>query len=300
MDISAKFNPFTLPHDRGMEPYFAELDNFKALGFSVVDCVFSDGDVPGSPLLREDWRDWAEQLAEGSRKRGIRHLQCHAPYYNFTPVAGGKRPATEMLIRRSIEAAGILGAKWIVMHPATDYSTGDMERSFQANLRYYAPYVELGERHGVGIAIENMADLFAKKDFPGTGCDRCYGALPEELCALADALASPYAGICWDFGHANLMAHDQPACLRAMGSRVKATHVHDNFGMWDEHLAPFFGTVAWGPAMAALGEIGYDGALYLELNRVPLWLPMEVRNAQWQYGFAAGKQLLAMAGKGKR
>jgi len=101
-------------------------------------------------------------------------------------------------------------------------------------------------------------------------------------------------GVCWDFGHANLNHPHQGDCIRALGSRIKAVHIHDNFGREDSHLPPFFGTVNWADCMQALARAGYAGVLDFEVKRIPLHLPLAVRNAQWQYVHTAGEHLLAL------
>jgi sugar phosphate isomerase/epimerase len=45
-----------------------------------------------------------------------------------------------------------------------------------------------------------------------------------------------------------------------------ATHVHDNHGTQDEHLAPFRGTIDWPAAVIALQKVGYDGVMMLEMG----------------------------------
>ncbi|MCQ2399238.1 MAG: TIM barrel protein [Clostridia bacterium] len=51
-----------------------------------------------------------------------------------------------------------------------------------------------------------------------------------------------------------------------IGSRIKATHVHNNFKKYDEHFSPSMGTVNWREVTGALRDIGYDGYLTLESN----------------------------------
>lgn len=288
MELSTTVNFFILPHDQGMDVYYEELRNYRRLGFSVLDCIFCNADSPGSPLLRGDWKQWGEAIADYSKKLGVHYAQCHMPYYNFTPSGQGIDVEKEKLVRRSIEVAAVLGAKWIVGHPATDFNACDMPSiSREENLRYFAPYVALGEKRGIGIAIENMAD------FPRQGYPRSYCATVSELCDLADALGSPCAGICWDFGHANLMYRDQAPCLKSIGPRLKAVHVHDNFGKEDSHLPVFFGNIHWEPLMRTLKEIRYEGVFSFETKRIPIRLPQYMRNAQWSYVKTTGDYLLS-------
>jgi len=291
MKLSTTVNLFILPHDQDMEPYYKELENYRGLGFPILDCIFCNADGPDSPLRRNDWQQWGEKIAACSQRLGIEYVQCHMPYYNFTTSGEGIVSEKEELVRRSIMVSSMLDAKWIVGHPATDFSAGNVPlASKEENLRYFAPYVALGEKLGIGIAIENMAD------FPGQGYPRSYCATAEELCDLVDSLDSPCAGICWDFGHANLMYKNQNPCLKTIGRRLKAVHIHDNRGKEDSHLPVFFGNIQWEPLVKTLQEIGYEGVFSFEIKRIPVTLPQYVRNAQWLYAKTTGEYLLSQLG----
>lgn len=87
----------------------------------------------------------------------------------------------------------------------------------------------------------------------------------EELADLVDTLHKTYdnVGICWDFGHANLVYSNQVPCLNYLGSRIKVTHVHDNMGLEDEHRAPFLGNVKWDKIMPALAALWLWGQFQL-------------------------------------
>lgn len=291
MKLSTTLNPFLLSHDLGMTPYYEELENYQQLGFPILDCIFCNADWARSPLLTDRWQEWGEKLAEKSHELNIAYEQSHMPYYNFTSSAGGINKNTEILVERSIAVASMLGAKWIVSHPATAFTKFDMVRaSKEENLAYFTHCMELGQKYGIGIAIENMAD------FPGQGYRRSYCATVEELCDLVDTLGME-AGICWDFGHANLVYQDQAPCLTYLGNRLKATHVHDNHGQRDDHLPLFFGNINWPPLLQKLIEIGYSGVFSFEIKRIDMNLPKEIRNAQWKYAKITGEYLLSLIEK---
>ena len=75
----------------------------------------------------------------------------------------------------------------------------------------------------------------------------------------------PGAGLCMDFGHACL-AGDVTEAIEASSGYLITTHVHDNHGKNDEHLAPFEGVVDWPAALMALQKIGFEGPLLFELD----------------------------------
>jgi len=291
MRLSTTLNLFILPNCDKPDVCQAELENYKTLGFDVLDCIFCNGVDKDSPLVQDNWQQWGAMLADLSQKTGISYTQCHMPYYNFADPGKGVDENFDEWVRRSIIISSMLGAKWIVGHPATAWGEANMPKaSHKANIAYFSPLIELGQKLGIGIAIENMAD-FSDWPFP-----RGYCATAEELCDLTDSFGSEYAGICWDFGHANLMYRDQNPCLRAIGKRLKTLHVHDNHGLRDDHLPVFFGNIKWEPMMPTLKEIGYTGEFSFEVKRIPITLPLVMRNAQWQYVRKSGEYLLSLIG----
>jgi len=144
------------------------------------------------------------------------------------------------------------------------------------------------EKTGVGIAIENTADI------PPTarGFRRAFGSAPSELIQLVDALDSPLVGICWDTGHAHIQRLDQPSALSAIGKRLKATHIQDNNGEQDQHLLPFHGTIDWQGIIARLQDIGYEGDFVYEVHNSIRPLPDELRDSALRYAVEIGRFLL--------
>src|SRR5690606_97778 len=59
------------------------------------------------------------------------------------------------------------------------------------------------------------------------------------------------AGVCLDVGHAHLLGGAAETIERLSG-HVVTTHVHDNRGRSDDHLAPFDGTVDWPSVLMTL------------------------------------------------
>ena len=87
-----------------------------------------------------------------------------------------------------------------------------------------------------------------------------------ELCDLTDSFKSDKVSVCWDTGHANLMAFDQPQAIRYVGNRIKCTHIHNNFKDSDSHFPPETGNIDWEKVMAAFKDIGYEGPFTLETH----------------------------------
>ena len=201
-------------------------------------------------------------------------LQCgqtHLPCYHLTISSEIIDENMELQIKRAIRASAMLGAKWTTYHPRTDLTNGcNRTKSQEANISILKDYLEIAEKSGIGIAVENMPLYpYDRPDW------RFFGGGWEELCDICNVLNSDKIGICWDFGHAHTAHLDQTAAIKAIGSLLKMTHVHDNYRKGDHHQLPLlasteWNSIHWDQAMTALREINYQGSLALELIYPPL------------------------------
>jgi sugar phosphate isomerase/epimerase len=82
---------------------------------------------------------------------------------------------------------------------------------------------------------------------------------------IEDELELRDIGICLDFGHAALMG-DLVDAIETVSGHLITTHVHDNRGKADDHLAPFDGSIDWLAALMAVQKVGYEGTLLFELE----------------------------------
>lgn len=260
-------------------------------GYEVLDVNLCEAMNPESPLRGEGWQRYVEEIARLGRDAGVAFHQTHLPYYDvFACRDEGKRALMEEMIRRSIIATGILGARWAVTHPCTVYGAGsDMAVSQARNLDYFAPHVSLARQQGVGLALENDFEYRAAP------WQRIFCAEAGELCALADAFSSPeWVGVCYDFGHAHLTGGFHRQNLNRIGRRLKATHVADNHGQRDEHLMPFYGTIDWAGAMAGLRDIGYTGELTYEIQEFGRGLPNDLKYLVIDQSLVIGRRLIGL------
>lgn len=267
------------------------VERLARIGFEALDFNFCDWLFDGSPFIGEEWMRWVKGIRRKADEIGIAFTQAHGPIFN--KFAGDERAKWLTLIsHRSIEAAGILGARWIVFEPETIHGAFDdahIAHLRQRNIDWFGELLKTAEKAGVGIALENNADAFARRE---RKLRRHYCSVPAELIDLADAFNHPLVGICWDTGHANIQQLDQPAALRAIGKRLKALHIQDNDGLHDQHVLPFFGTIEWSPIIEALRQIGYEGDFTYEVHNSVRPLPDELRDAALQLALRVGKYLL--------
>ena len=262
-----------LPGDYANHPLEAFERCFSVLssaGYDRVDISFWDVSVPGKWLDAPDWEDTVAKLGELTKTYNLPVHQTHGNTYSGKEWDDPAYPLHDFQLRsnlRAIRGTAILGGKWVVLHPMNLprdplYSPA---KAKEAALRKLEPMIEEAKKNGVGIAVENMVD------FRGRRRRYCGGDI-YELIDLVDTINDPSVGICLDTGHANLASVNVPAAIRAIGSRLKATHINDNHaGEADEHLFPYFGTVNWTDTVRALKEIGYEGDFAYEAGsqRIP-------------------------------
>lgn len=278
-------------------PILESMRRLKAIGFDAVDLNISDAGKDFLRLADDDWKDWMEQIVALSEKLQLPISQSHTPFYNALIPENQKAAIWEPMIERAIIASGMAKVPWIVMHPGTypdDHV--DFRESKRRNYEYFMPKLELADKVGCGIAIENMADSYGSGT--GSGPRRPLGSYCTthvDLCELVDHLNVPNVGICWDFGHAQLMGINQREALLYMGKRLKATHVADNSGAKDDHILPFQGTIDWRSILPVLSEIGYEGDLTYEIHCSTSRLPDHLVDPAAKFCYEVGRYLLALA-----
>ena len=204
-----------------------------------------------------------EQIKGILDKYGLTAVQSHLYYYHLLTSAEIIDEDLERRIMREIEVSGKLGIPWCVWHPRAYQTNGySKELSFEWSKKTVSKYLEQAGRYGTGVALENLFNWYKVT---------MYCPEYEDLAELTDCFGTENVGVCWDFGHANLMKRlsglDQAEAIRYLGNRIKCTHIHNNFGDgYDLHLPPDAGNIEWDKVMAALKEIGYSGPLTLETH----------------------------------
>ncbi len=215
------------------------------------DIVLSIGmirDMIANPNAIHDWRKLIEDY-------GMRFVDAHAPFGRYSDLncpIQELRPAMLAQKRLAIELAAAFGVRTITIHVGEpgflDFS---LERLHEFLLESLEELLPLAEKLGVIIAIENIW-------FPTCSSDRLLDAVKR--------FQTPALGICYDSGHANIMAgknvtdanhalwdyHQRGMeppwndhILEDVLPHVVNCHLHDNDGQRDLHLLPGAGTVDW-------------------------------------------------------
>lgn len=255
-------------------------------GFDAYDfSFFPMFDNPEYPMNGPGFREYAKSLRAVADGCGIICNQAHAPFASSTGDADDDERRFAA-IARSLEAAAVLGAKVIVVHPKQHlpYITHAAELK-ELNIGFYKRLVPYCEQFGVKVACENMwqENLAAGRIIDST-CSR-----PGEFCEYIDAVGSPWVVGCLDVGHTALTDEDLGGFVRAMGpGRLQALHVHDNDLVEDSHTLPFTCKIDFSALVTALKEIGYQGDFTLEadhfLEKFPLPLVPDALGLLYKVG----------------
>jgi len=189
-------------------------------------------------------------------------VQSHPHYYDLLISSEIIDEDMEFAIRQSIISSAALGAKYCVIHPrsAINFAYSN-KKSFEDNKKWFSELIDTAVKHGTNIAAENLP-IFpdARRLMP------FYASNVDDLANLADSFGDGCLSVCWDFGHAHLLKWDQATAIKYLGNRIGCTHVHNNFGIRDDHSTPDIGSIPWESVMPALASTGYSGPLTLETH----------------------------------
>lgn len=253
-------------------------------GFTHIDMNFWDwSHSPDSPFKKDNWRDWIRFIGTSAARMGMTFTQSHAHVYNFYNF--DKDNPHEEQILRSIEGTGMLGIRWVVLHPSqrADWAEeGSLQKMMDENTDYFRRLADYAADFNCGIALENMSSSQSGL------------TTASQLCELIDRIDRNNVGACWDTGHANLAHQDQSASIHTLGSRLHALHIADNYGVHDDHMPPYFGTVDWPSVVAALHDIAYDGDFTFESHNLVRKMPDSCGTEALRLNYQIGKSLVAL------
>lgn len=223
-------------------------------GFHIIpqdSCFWQDG----------NWKQEAEKIRDAAQRQQVSLNYAHAPFPTFLPEPEAQKRMEDTIVK-SIEAAGIMGCRYVVIHPQVheemDYLT-HREEIFEANVAFYKSLGDVARENHIILAAENLFryDAATKQYIP------CFCSYCHELRKLVDELGDGFAA-CLDTGHAllNGVSPAEAACI--LGDRLKVLHVHDNDRLLDLHTIPYLGDTCWEDFCAALKKIGYGGVFSFE------------------------------------
>lgn len=229
------------------------------LGFECVELVH---DMPHFSPHHDT--EQLKRLRELMDSHGLEAL-IHACLWDLNPMSHYPvlRELTTAGTKRGIDACHILGGKIVTIHPGRcqfEESREHFERAKGWFRAYVRECLDYAEERGVILAIETIP---FSTNYPRT---------TEELVEIVEDFDG--LGITLDVGHSYLAAKkDQETdpegsiigSIEKIRKYLVNIHLHDNWGIRDEHLAPGKGTIDLQRIVGALRSSNYSGPIILEL-----------------------------------
>lgn len=236
-------------------------------------------------LNKPGYKDSVMNIKSIADSYGVTFEQSHAPF--ASAIDGNERYNKDMLekLKRSIEIAGLLDAKIIVVHPV--FYKKD---KFQKNMELYHALEPYAERYGVKIALENMwgrGGFFKGKRIIPNVC-----SVTEEFNQYVDALNPEHFTACLDLGHCGLVGENAADMIRGMNSRLGCLHIHDNNNISDDHTLPYLKDMNWDEILKALADIDYKGNFTYEADNFLKPFPVDLLPDVVKFMVAVGRNMI--------
>ena len=207
-------------------------------------------------------------------------------------------------IRQVILAANLLGLKVVNSFIGRDW-TRSVEENWPRFKEIWQPLIKFAEDHDICIAIENCPMLFTEDEWPG-GKNLAYS--PAIWRRMFEEIPSPNFGLNFDPSHLVWLQIDylKPLCefsdkifhLHAKDVRVDR-HRLDEVGILGYPLEyhtpklPGLGDVNWGQFFSVLSDVGYQGAVCIEVEDRAYEETLERRHAALIQSGSFLKQLIS-------
>jgi sugar phosphate isomerase/epimerase len=188
------------------------------------------------------------------------------------PDAGHRRVVAEHL-KKVIDAARRLGVGVVNTFIGRDPGLS-AEANWPRVREVWTPLVQHAESAGIRLAIENCPMLFSKDEWPG---GKNLPTSPELWRTLFEMF--PRLGLNYDPSHLIWQHIDCARAVREFGKRIFHFHAKDTRIDYDKlyqvgimgfgwHIAklPGLGDVDWSAVFAALTDVGYRGAVSIEVE----------------------------------
>jgi sugar phosphate isomerase/epimerase len=178
-------------------------------------------------------------------------------------------------LKKVMDAAGQLGLGVVNTFIGRDH-TQPPEAQWPRVREVWADLVRHAEAVGVKVGIENCPMLFSNDEWPG---GKNLAVSPAAWRALFEALPGPALGLNFDPSHLVWQQIDCARAIREFGPRIVHVHAKDErvdrdrlyergvLGLgWHVPKLPGLGEVDWGAFFAALTDVGYRGAVCVEVE----------------------------------
>ena len=260
-------------------------------GFDAVDFSFFRMENEDDIWNQDGWREHALSLRRLMDELGLVCNQAHAPF----PSSSEDDAYTDKVfgqILRSMEAASILGARNIVVHPKTHLAPYPKKKQelHELSVEMYKRLMPYCEKWNITVCTENMWG----RDFNRRIITGNVNSTPEEFIAMLEEVNHPRFKVCLDIGHCAIVGLDPAEAIRALGKdRIVALHVHDVDYVNDNHTLPYVLKLNWDEITRALADIGYEGDLTFEADMFIRGFPRELWQDAVDFMVKIGRNLIS-------
>ena len=229
------------------------LDQVQCAGFGQVEiyCAGAHFDYTNASQVRDvaEWFADSPVVLHSLHAPLYRGVEGNSPHAVLSIAFVEKQRRLDSMdeIKRALEVAERVPFRYLVTHLGVAGDEFDL-RKFDAALTSLEHLRLFARQRGVEIVIENtLNDL----------------ATPRRLREFMDHTHMRDLKVCFDSGHAHLDGGVDEA-LDLLQGCIATTHLHDNSGMKDEHLAPGDGKIAWNSLVPALRRQSEEIPLLIE------------------------------------
>lgn len=207
------------------------------------------------------------ELNQELQARNISILSVHAPFGENKDLSDPGFITRNRAISQhlaTMEKMDIIKIPVLTIHPG---SRLELESESQIPLREklfrksLETLLKQAEKLKIKLAVENMLPMRS-------------GAEIRTIKEIIDEFSSPYLGVCFDTGHANV-GKGVLETFNVIKEKIFDFHVHDNDGTKDMHLQPPYGNIDWTEFFALVKSINYQRPLMVES------MPWQGREAEW-------------------
>ncbi len=221
------------------------LDRFKL----AIDCGFEAMEAQTITDQKE-----AELIKEAADKAKLRiHSVMNMAHWS-NPLSSSdptKVAASMKGMETSLRNAKLWGADTVLLVPAVVDATTTIPQAWERSVPQIKKLIPLAKELNVVIAIEEVWNKFL--------------LTPYELARYVDEFKSPWIKAYFDVGNIVMYGYPQE-WIRHLGKRIAKFHLKD----FDTKTRNFVnlreGSIDWKEVRKAIGDIGYNGYLTVELN----------------------------------
>ena len=265
--------------------YEEMMDTASELGFECVEVAcWPQGKaerryagvshIDAERVLQEE--TYANEILEYAKEKHVQ-ISSLAYYPNTMDADLDKRNAAVEHLKNLIKASKKLGVGMVTTFIGRDQSK-TVEENLELVKEVWPPIIELSEKEGVKIAIENCPMLFGADQWPG---GQNLMTTPAIWKKVFEILPSDNLGINYDPSHFVWQMIDYIKPIYEFQDKIFHVHYKDikvypdklnQVGIMAYPLdfmspkLPGLGDVDWGKYVSALTDIGYDGYTCIEVE----------------------------------